>query len=70
MPCDLPDNINANHFREPQSEGEPDENSLAAYEEAAIGNALIRSSGNRKKAAQMLGTGEAALYRKLIKYQI
>ncbi len=38
---------------------------LAAYEEAAIINALKKCSGNRKKTAMLLGIGEATLYRKL-----
>lgn len=44
--------------------------SLAAYEKAAISNALCLSSGNRKKAAAILGVGEATLYRKLKKYNL
>jgi DNA-binding NtrC family response regulator len=44
--------------------------SLAAYELAAIRNALLRCDGHRKKAARLLGIGEATLYRKLNKYHI
>lgn len=44
--------------------------SLAAYEQAAIVNALQKCSGNRKKAAQILGIGEATLYRKLKIYEM
>ena len=43
--------------------------SLAAYELIAIRNALHKCDGHRKKAAQLLGIGEATLYRKLNKYQ-
>ncbi len=44
------------------------DDSLAAYEEAAIANALQKSGNRRKKAAQLLGIGEATLYRKINKY--
>jgi DNA-binding NtrC family response regulator len=44
--------------------------SLAAYEKAAISNALGLSNGNRKKAAGILKIGEATLYRKLKKYNL
>jgi transcriptional regulator with PAS, ATPase and Fis domain len=44
--------------------------SLAAFEKAAIQNALEKSGKNRKKAAQILGIGEATLYRKINKYRI
>lgn len=44
--------------------------SLSAYETAAIRNALARSGNNRKKAARILGIGEATLYRKLKKYSL
>ena len=44
--------------------------SLAAYEQAAIRNALRKSGGNRKAAARLLGIGEATLYRKLKSYQL
>lgn len=43
----------------------PSEDSMAAYEMAAIKNALQKCRGNRKKAAQILQIGEATLYRKL-----
>lgn len=44
--------------------------SMAAYEKAAIANALSLSSHNRKQAAKILGVGEATLYRKLKKYDL
>jgi DNA-binding NtrC family response regulator len=44
--------------------------SLAAYEKAAIANALVLSNHNRKKAATILGVGEATLYRKIKKYNL
>ncbi len=48
----------------------PTADSLAAYEQAAIRNALHKSRGNRKAAAHLLGIGEATLYRKLKSYQL
>jgi two-component system response regulator HydG len=68
-PNDLPENIyNENNTGAPchLSGGA----SLAAYEISAIRNALLKTAGHRKKAAQMLGIGEATLYRKLKKYHI
>lgn len=44
--------------------------SLAAYELSAIQNALFKCDGHRKNAANMLGIGEATLYRKLNKYKL
>ncbi len=48
----------------------PAEDSLVAYETAAIRNALTKSGNNRKLAAGILGIGEATLYRKIKKYGI
>ena len=69
MPLDLPESI---YSGAPGDSGAKDLNSesLAAYESAAIRNALLKCNGHRKRAAQMLGIGEATLYRKLNKYQI
>lgn len=50
--------------------GMPADDRLAAYEKAAITNALNKSRGNRKAAAGLLGIGEATLYRKLRSYQL
>ncbi len=44
--------------------------SLAAYERSAILDALQKSKLNRKKTAEILGIGEATLYRKLKKYNL
>ena len=46
------------------------DDTLAAYEIAAIRNALVKAHDNRRKAAQMLRIGEATLYRKISKYNI
>lgn len=68
--CDLPESIGSGgHLCAPTTE-DVDRDSLAAYELAAIRNALLKCDGHRKKAAQMLGIGEATLYRKLNKYQL
>lgn len=69
MPHDLPENICSGQPMIADSD-ELNKDSLAAYELAAIRNALIKSDGHRKKAARILGIGEATLYRKLSKYGI
>ena len=64
---DLPDNLSG------RSAAEPPElacDRMEAYEMSAIRNALAKCAGHRKKTAQLLGIGEATLYRKLVKYQI
>jgi len=48
----------------------PSDERMAAYEKAAIQDALAKSRGNRKKAAQILGISEATVYRKTRTYQI
>lgn len=69
-PHDLPDNINTcNRFNDISAD-DMSGDSLASYELAAIRNALTKSNGHRKRAAQLLGIGEATLYRKLNKYQL
>jgi DNA-binding NtrC family response regulator len=50
--------------------GMPGDDCLAAYEKAAIANALRKTRGNRKAAAALLGIGEATLYRKLKSYHL
>jgi transcriptional regulator with PAS, ATPase and Fis domain len=70
IPEDLPSNIHI-----PAVEPSPDalrvsDDTLAAYETAALKNALQKSGHNRKMAAQILGIGEATLYRKIKKYDI
>lgn len=43
---------------------------MADYEKTAIENALRISGNNRRNTAQLLGIGEATLYRKLKKYHL
>jgi DNA-binding NtrC family response regulator len=69
MPNDLPESIYSGTRSDPQAK-DLNRESLAAYESAAIRNALLKCDGHRKRAAQMLGIGEATLYRKLNKYRI
>jgi DNA-binding NtrC family response regulator len=67
---DLPEGIRSGgHLCVPTTD-DMDRDSLAAYELAAIRNALLKCEGHRKNAARMLGIGEATLYRKLNKYQL
>ena len=67
---DLPEAITGGGtVSSPLPEPLPDD-SLSAYEQAAIRNALRKSRGNRKAAAGLLGIGEATLYRKLKTYRI
>ena len=70
LPMDLPDYLN--HIK-PTVDGDGNGlnvDSMAAYELAAIQNALLKCDGHRKNAAEMLGIGEATLYRKLNKYKL
>jgi DNA-binding NtrC family response regulator len=71
IPTDLPDSIVGAHaIADQHADLCVDHNSLEAYEIAAISNALGKCGGHRKKAARMLGIGEATLYRKLNKYKL
>jgi DNA-binding NtrC family response regulator len=69
MPGDLPETINGDSTPLAALPEDTPADSLAAYELTAIRNALEKCEGHRKKAAQLLGIGEATLYRKLNKYQ-
>ncbi len=66
----LPASIYAPPGDIPQTLDLTSSDSLAAYEIVAIQNALTKSGHKRKKAAEILGIGEATLYRKLKKYGI
>jgi DNA-binding NtrC family response regulator len=48
----------------------PENDTLEAWEKAAIRNALNKSGGQRRKAAALLRIGEATLYRKIKGYDI
>ncbi len=70
LPEDLPPNLQIPPTENAQDMIRPADATLTAYEKAAIQNALATSGNNRKKPAQILGIGEATLYRKLKKYDI
>lgn len=71
VPADLPETIvGTSPIAEQSSDLGMNNDSLEAYEIAAISNALAKCDGHRKKAARMLGIGEATLYRKLNKYTL
>ncbi len=70
LPEDLPEHLNHNHAMAIADGSVLSADSLMAYELAAIQNALVKCDGHRKKAATMLGIGEATLYRKLNKYHL
>lgn len=70
LPEDLPPNLYSQPGKASQSIARPSDDSLAAYEKTCIQNALAKSGNNRKRAAQILGIGEATLYRKIKKYRI
>jgi len=70
LPEDLPPNLYGPPGKASQGIARPSDDSLAAYEKTCIQNALAKSGNNRKRAAQILGIGEATLYRKITKYRI
>jgi DNA-binding NtrC family response regulator len=70
LPADLPDHIHQTHAAATGDIKVLNGDSLAAYELAAIKNALLKCGGHRKNAAHMLKIGEATLYRKLNKYKL
>jgi DNA-binding NtrC family response regulator len=67
-PEDLPAKIYTLPGPGPEPIDIPDDGSMASYEKSAIFNALKKSGNNRRIAAQILGIGEATLYRKISKY--
>jgi transcriptional regulator with PAS, ATPase and Fis domain len=68
--ADLPPKLAAEALQ-PMGDGvHPSDDSLAAYEVAAIQNALSKADGNRRQAARLLQIGEATLYRKISKYNL
>jgi DNA-binding NtrC family response regulator len=69
-PEDLPPNIYVPPMEPSSGPVAVPDDTLAGYEKAALQNALQKSQHNRKRAAQILGIGEATLYRKIKKYDI
>jgi transcriptional regulator with PAS, ATPase and Fis domain len=67
---DLPASLNPVPPPQPNHLADPSDDSMAAFERAAILNALAKSGGNRKRAAEILAIGEATLYRKIKKYRL
>jgi DNA-binding NtrC family response regulator len=67
---DLPPKLVASAPQDNTGGAGPSDDSLAAYELAAIQNALSKAGGNRRQAAGLLQIGEATLYRKISKYNL
>lgn len=67
-PEDLPGGIRALASKAVESPALPSPASMIEVEKNAIDNALRMSGNNRRKAAEVLGIGEATLYRKIKKY--
>ncbi len=65
-PADLPATIVMGN--KVSNELSPVNDSLQAYEQIAVENALLKTSNNKRKAAALLGISEATLYRKLKQY--
>lgn len=63
LPVDLPATLVFNGGT--QVEVSPENDSLLAYEQIALQNALQKTKHNKRQAAAMLGISEATLYRKL-----
>ena len=70
LPEHLPPNDYVPPNDSPQDIDLPSNDSLVAYEIAAIRNALAKSGNNREKASRILGIGVATLYRKIKKFGI
>lgn len=70
LPENLPDSIYVHPDKPGETVGPNHIESLETLERRAIRNALLRSQDNRKRAAEMLGIGEATLYRKIKKYRL
>ena len=69
-PEDLPESIYSPLGGSTQGVPNIEGDSMAAFEIAAIRNALRKGDNNRAKAARILGIGEATLYRKIKSYKI
>lgn len=72
---DLPEGLTGHTGQPNQPEGSSPEvtlpnGTLAAYELAAIKNALLEAGNNRRQAAEILGIAEATLYRKIKQFNL
>ena len=67
---DLPETLTGKARPQIQGSTAPGDSSLAAYERAAIINAMEICNNNKIKAASILGIGVSTLYRKLGQYKI
>lgn len=63
LPVDLPATLVVQDVRNPDIS--PENDTLVAYEQSAVENALKKTNNNKRQAAQLLGISEATLYRKL-----
>ncbi|MCF8081649.1 MAG: sigma-54 dependent transcriptional regulator [Deltaproteobacteria bacterium] len=69
-PDSLPEHMKMPSGDNTGTPGLPQNHSLAAYEKAAIQNALQKTQGNRREAALLLQISEATLYRKIKHYRL
>jgi transcriptional regulator with PAS, ATPase and Fis domain len=68
QPEDLPPGIVSSPGEAAFVNGQQAEDSLEAYEKAAIQNAIAKSRNSRRKAAKILNISESTLYRKISKF--
>lgn len=68
LPVDLPATLVVQEGR--SQDIAPENDTLAAYEQSAVENALKKTSNNKRQAAQLLGISEATLYRKLKQFSL
>ena len=63
LPVDLPATLVVQEVR--SLDLAPQNDTLVAYEQSTVGNALKKTNNNKRQAAQLLSISEATLYRKL-----
>ena len=63
LPVDLPATLVVQEVHSPDLSSQND--SLVAYEQSTVENALKKTNNNKRQAAQLLSISEATLYRKL-----
>jgi len=68
LPVDLPATLVVNCAY--KIEASPENDSLLAYEQTALENALRKTNNNKRQAAALLGISEATLYRKLKQFNL